>query len=131
MGFRENLKNELIYTGMLVKELSAKTGIKKRTIDKYLTENGSSPSVEAAVKIARILGVSAEFLVTGQDHNSEKALNFFNSETRELIQLVETLDKNSREIMLTLGKSLKKMQDRYQELLSPLDGNYRNKFDKI
>jgi transcriptional regulator with XRE-family HTH domain len=112
MGFRENLKNELIYTGMLVKELSAKTGIKKRTIDKYLTENGSSPSAEAAVKIARGLGVSTEFLVTGQDHGAEGTLNSFNADTRELVRLIETLDKNSREVMLTLGKALKKMQER-------------------
>ncbi|GHV20850.1 hypothetical protein FACS189494_05370 [Spirochaetia bacterium] len=111
MGFRENLKNELTYTGMLVKELSAKTGLNKRTIDKYLTENGSSPSAEAVVKIARVFGVSTEFLVTGQDYSNEKTVNSFDSETRELIRIIETLDENSREVMLTLGKSLKRMQD--------------------
>jgi lambda repressor-like predicted transcriptional regulator len=36
MGFRENLKAELTYSGILVKELAAEAGIKKHTIDNYL-----------------------------------------------------------------------------------------------
>ena len=52
MGFKENLKSELIYTGILVKELSIKTGIKKHTLDNYLNTHNSLPNAEAAVKIA-------------------------------------------------------------------------------
>ena len=67
MGFKENLKSELIYAGMMVKELSAKTGIKKHTIDNYLNTHNSLPNAESAVKIARVLGVSVEYLVTGTE----------------------------------------------------------------
>lgn len=101
-----NLKN------MLVKELSAKSGVKKRTLDKYLTDNGSIPSAEAAVKIARVLGVSVEFLVTGRDPRVEEARHSSYREIRELVQLVETLDENGRDFMLTLARALKKMLDR-------------------
>lgn len=38
MGFRENLKDELKYQDIKVKELSAMTGIPKGTIDHYLAE---------------------------------------------------------------------------------------------
>ncbi|MDR3166760.1 MAG: helix-turn-helix domain-containing protein [Treponema sp.] len=112
MGFRENLKEELNLKNMLVKELSAKSGIKKRTLDKYLTDNGSIPSAEAAVKIARVLGVSVEFLITGHDPRIEAERDSSYREIREMVQVVETLDENGREFMLSLARTLKKMMDR-------------------
>jgi lambda repressor-like predicted transcriptional regulator len=44
MGFKENLKAKLAYKGMLVKELSSLSGIKKHTIDNYLNTHNSIPS---------------------------------------------------------------------------------------
>jgi hypothetical protein len=35
MGFRENLKTELAYADMPVRELAALSGVKKQTIDSY------------------------------------------------------------------------------------------------
>ena len=67
MGFKENLKSEITFQGMRVKELAEKTGINKRTLDHYLTENGSEPTAANAVLIAKALGVSVEYLVTGKD----------------------------------------------------------------
>jgi transcriptional regulator with XRE-family HTH domain len=58
MGFKENLKSELAYSGMLVKELAAKSGVNKYSLDNYLNKRGQIPSVEAAVKIAHALGVT-------------------------------------------------------------------------
>ena len=72
MGFRENLKDELTYQDITVKELSVRTGISKHTIDHYLTKNGSQPQVELAVKIAQALNVSVEFLVLGKDLSAPK-----------------------------------------------------------
>ena len=58
MGFRENLKTELSYSGMLVKELAAQAGLKKHTIDNYLSVRGRMPAADVAVRIARVLGIS-------------------------------------------------------------------------
>ena len=69
MGFRENLKDELKYQDIRVKELADRTGISKRAIDHYLAEKYTEPTAETAVKIAKELGVSVEYLVTGK--NSE------------------------------------------------------------
>ncbi|MDR1903509.1 MAG: helix-turn-helix domain-containing protein [Treponema sp.] len=112
MGFRENLKEELSLKNMLVNELAVKSGVKKRSLDKYLTENGSVPSAEAAVKIARALGVSVEFLVTGRDPHVEAARNSAYGDIRELVRTLETLDESSRGFMLTTAKALKKMLDK-------------------
>jgi transcriptional regulator with XRE-family HTH domain len=100
MGFRENLKNELMYQGMLVKELSAKTGIKKYTIDNYLSSHNCSPSVGAAVKIAAALGVSVEYLVTGSEIRREITLASLNPGLRSLIQEMEGLPEGDRTMVL-------------------------------
>ena len=67
MGFRENLKDELKFQGILVKELAEKSGVAKGTIDHYLAEKCSAPIAENAVRIARALNVSVEYLVTGKE----------------------------------------------------------------
>ena len=67
MGFKENLKSELIYKNMMVKELAVKAGISRHTLDNYLNVRGHIPTLDVAVKIARALDVSVEYLATGQE----------------------------------------------------------------
>ncbi|MDR2659960.1 MAG: helix-turn-helix transcriptional regulator [Spirochaetaceae bacterium] len=107
MGFKENLKTELSYSGMLVKELAALSGIKKHTIDNYLNTHNAMPSAEAAVAIARTLGVSVEYLVTGRDDRRDKTIASFSRTIRAVIQEMELLDDNDHQIILALAKALK------------------------
>ena len=67
MAFKENLKTELEFKNLKVKELASQTGISRRTIDQYLATAAKMPSAENAVKIAQILDVSVEYLVTGTE----------------------------------------------------------------
>lgn len=77
MGFKENLKDELTYNDIQTKELAAMTGISINTLNHYLVQNGTSPSAENAVKIARALNVSVEYLVTGETQNpNEKSARY-------------------------------------------------------
>jgi transcriptional regulator with XRE-family HTH domain len=102
MGFNENLKGELEYNGMLVKELAHKTGIPKQTIDKYLLSNGSMPPADKAVAIARVLGVSVEYLVTGRKASNVKKQNeFLSPEIRSISGYVEPLSRENRKIVET------------------------------
>jgi transcriptional regulator with XRE-family HTH domain len=110
MGFRENLKKELVYSGMLVKELSAKTGINKYTLDNYLSAHNCMPSADAAVKIARAFGVSVEYLMTGQEVSPRKALELLTPETRNIIHISEKLTGENRQIILKLAKALKNLE---------------------
>ena len=71
MSFRDNLKSELEYQDIKVKELAAKTGLNRKTIDNYLTKNSADPSATNAVKIAKALNVTVEYLVTGASKNEE------------------------------------------------------------
>ena len=106
MGFRENLKSELIYKDMLVKELAAKTGISRHTLDNYLNVREHKPTIDVAVKIAQALSVSVEYLVTGKE--PLQAAIHMNKETKNLIQNYNLLNENDREIITSLIQLLKK-----------------------
>jgi transcriptional regulator with XRE-family HTH domain len=111
MGFKENLKSELIYTGILVKELSAKTGIKKHTLDNYLNTHNALPNVESAVKIARALGVSVEYLVTGIEGEHKKNQSSLPPDMQLLIKTAEKLSPKNRRLAIKLVKVLKEHED--------------------
>jgi len=107
MGFRENLKSELIYSGMLVKELAAKSGVGKHSIDNYLNVRGQIPSVEVGVKLAQALGVSVEYLVTGQEGKQAKRIEKFSNNTLNIARLAEQLDNENRKFVIDFIKWLK------------------------
>ena len=65
MGFQENLKEAMYIQGCTTKELSLRTGINVDTISSYLKKNGSIPTADKAVRLAKALEVTVEFLVDG------------------------------------------------------------------
>jgi transcriptional regulator with XRE-family HTH domain len=105
MGFKENLKSELSYSGMRVKELAAKSGVNKFSIDNYLNARGQIPSADVAVKIARVLGVSVEYLVTGEEKRPVETRQ--SHETRLIARLAEQLDEENRRFVLDFVKWIK------------------------
>jgi len=113
MAFRENLKSELSYKGILVKELAAMTKISKNTLDNYLNARGYVPSADAAVKIAHALGVTVEYLVTGEEINSAKTSQ--GPEIKELIQDFKRLDEENRKLVKGIIQLLK-VKEKKQEI---------------
>jgi transcriptional regulator with XRE-family HTH domain len=110
MGFKENLKAELAYKDILVKELAVLSGVNRRTIDNYLREDGSMPSADAAVRIAGALGVTVEYLVTGRKRQEQNHPPLA-PDPRVVLKNLESLNKRDRDIVLNLIKSLKDMED--------------------
>lgn len=105
MGFAENVKFEMDFQDIQIKELSVKTGISKNTLDKYLFGKKVQPGVENAVKIANALAVSVEYLVFG---NSEKDLksSYVNSDCSEYIEKYKKLSRFNRKTIDDLIESL-------------------------
>jgi transcriptional regulator with XRE-family HTH domain len=110
MGFRENLKTELSYSGILVKELAAQSGLKKHTIDNYLSVRGRMPAADAAVRIARVLGVSVEYLITGETAENKDSSRF-SPEIRHIARTVEALKPDNQKIVQLLVEALKKHEN--------------------
>jgi transcriptional regulator with XRE-family HTH domain len=128
MGFKENLKDELEYTGMLVKELAATTGISKKTLDKYLLTNSCMPPADKAVAIAKALGVSVEYLVAGKKpyNTSKKEIQeFLSPEMRTIADIVEPLEREERKTIAEINIEVVKLlqaqeEDTISQALTPL-----------
>jgi len=97
MGFKENLRSELSYKNMLVKELAALTGTSKSTIDNYLNIREVIPSADIAVKIANALGVTVEYLVTGDETTPVRVSQ--GPEIKKLIQDFKLLNNDDRKMI--------------------------------
>lgn len=103
MSFRENLKAELAYQGVLVKELAELSGVNKRTLDNYLREKSNTPPADVAVKIAQALHVSVEYLVTGV----EAGVTDTNSGVVELLSIYTDLSLVNKRNLLAIARILR------------------------
>lgn len=66
--FSKRLRSEIEYIGLNQKEFAAKAGISKRALETYLGQQQSMPPADIAVKMASVLGLSVEYLVTGKEY---------------------------------------------------------------
>jgi transcriptional regulator with XRE-family HTH domain len=105
VGFKENLKSELLYQDMLVKELAVKTGISRHTLDNYLNVRENMPTADVAVKIAQALGVTVEYLITGEENQTEKSM--LGTEIRALIQNFKLLSEDDRKMIIAITQLFK------------------------
>lgn len=87
MAFKDRLREEIEYQDLLIKELSAKTGISNSTFLSYIDARGVLPNVENGVKIAKALGVSVEYLVTGERTVQDPKYAAINDVVRDLYLL--------------------------------------------
>lgn len=110
MGFWNNVLIELDYLGMTNKTLAEKCGFDASNIGRGL-RLGSSPSVETAVKIAKELNVSVEYLVTGTDskiqgRQDSEDLRLMHKYS-DAIEALDSLPEKVREPILTMIKNFK------------------------
>jgi len=113
--FRNTLREELDYQGMTVKELSAKANVAKGALDSYLGKQASMPPADSAVRIATALGVTVEYLVNGNDKNSEKATHFISSPMERLmLQIFDELQPEDQKLAFDLVKLIKKNKDEHR-----------------
>jgi len=108
--FRSNLRSELDYQGLTVKELSQKTGIAEGTLNDYLGKRASMPPADIAIIIANALDVSVEYLVTGQETSKKNIL--FDKNIRSIIQILTELNEKDIETILGLSRILKSQSEK-------------------
>ena len=108
--FKTNLRNELDFLDLTVKELSFKTKIAQGTLNGYLGVRASIPPADIAVKIANSLGVTVEYLVKGQEiTKQDKSLE---RNIRLVIQILPELNERDVETILALSKIFKKQSEK-------------------
>ncbi len=97
--FKQMLRNEMEFQDVKVKELALRTGISQRTLEGYIGVRGSIPPADVAVKIAKALNVSVEYLVTGESvkvnrENANNMFELFSSDKKFLLKdIIDILEK--------------------------------------
>lgn len=107
MGFKERLREEIEYRGLLIKEISAAIGISNSTFLSYIDARGVLPNVETAVKIAKYLGVSVEYLVEGKSENVNSKENY-NSAKMFLNKSYDKLSSHDKTILIKIADAMSK-----------------------
>lgn len=87
--FKDRIERELSYLGISKKEFAADVGISINTLNMYLYRD-SMPSADIAVKMARFLNTTVEYLITGNNNNgttnsNNAKKNFQKAEIENLI----------------------------------------------
>lgn len=65
-SFSKNVHAECLYLGISLRELAKRTGISYTTILSYTKSDGALPRCDLALRIAKALNVSIEYLMTGE-----------------------------------------------------------------
>ena len=91
-SFADRLRQEIEYLGLTRKELSKRAEVKVRALDMYLGSQGSMPPADVAVRLAKVLNVTVEYLVTGE--TSEK--NSLEIQNKKINQDLEKCSTQTR-----------------------------------
>ena len=103
--FRYKLKEQIEYKGLIVKELASRSGVSKRTIDTYLDNRAVIPNAETAVKLAKALDTTVEYLTTGEDINCKTASNpalYIYQKYKDILYDLEKLPPDMQDIFRTM-----------------------------
>lgn len=110
----ERIKKLIEKKGITRKELEEKTGIKKTAIHNYLVEN-KLPGTEALYKIAQVLGVSIEYLLTGEttelNEKEKKLLEDYRNSPKNIQEIVDktlALNKKNNSVQASNLETIKK-----------------------
>jgi transcriptional regulator with XRE-family HTH domain len=106
-NFRKNLRDELDYQNITVKQLSIKASTAKGALDSYLGKQESMPPADTAVKIANALGVTVEYLITGKDTNVDKRRTIFSPAIRAILQILNGMNDDDINFILEITKLVK------------------------
>ncbi|MCR5290984.1 MAG: helix-turn-helix domain-containing protein [Treponema sp.] len=101
--FKQILKDELAFQNLTVKELAYKANISPRTLEGYLSTRSSIPPADVAVRIAKSLNVSVEYLITGTRQTHAEEHDHIES---RLIKNLNQLTDRDKKVLLALSETL-------------------------
>lgn len=105
MSFWENVDEELKFRGMERKELGTKAGFPESYISKGIARK-SSPSADLALRIAKVLNVSIEFLITGKEPQKNSVDGRLSPDTKRLITKLNKLSPKQKQIIFDMADAL-------------------------
>lgn len=120
MSFKENLKEAMYCKNLTTVQLAALTDINSGTISSYLKTKNSMPPVDKALKLAKALDVSVDFLVNGFEEKTESSIQQkspFSIEVFKIAQRMNGLNKDELAIIANMIDFIKKQRKEFTEQL--------------
>ena len=117
---RDNLKTAISNSGMIVKEIAAKSGVNKRTIDKWVGASGTEPKVNDLYKVCKVLVTTMEWLVDG-----DAGANYIRKIIRndpKAIQVPDRISPIVECLLLLEDKELRSIRANVEELTADKRG---------
>ena len=111
--FWDNVKAELDFQGLLVKELSQKSGLNFNSLCNGMSRK-TTPSVEVAYKIAKALNVTIEYLYSGTVQKNE-----LSQEDKSLLNEYHRLSEHDKKVLKTIMSTMTVADE-----ISPDGNNY-------
>lgn len=114
MSFNENLKEAMYCKNLTTIQLATLSGINSGTISNYLKTKGSMPPVDKALKLAKVLNVSIDFLVNGFEEKTESSIQQkspFTIEVFKIAQKMNDLDKDELAIITDIIDFIRKKKE--------------------
>ena len=111
MSFKENLKEAMYLKGLTTVQLAEMSGINSGTISSYLKTKSSMPPADKALKLAKALDVSVDFLVNGFEGKTESSIQQkspFSIEVFKTAQKMNDLEKDELAILSDMIDLLKR-----------------------
>jgi len=102
MNFWKKVDSELIYLGKTRKELANAIGFDAANISFGIKRN-SIPAADTALKVARFLGVSLDYLL---DMNEEPNQNTSNLQITEIENRLRRFSQNDLNVILTVVNAI-------------------------
>ncbi|MDE7383777.1 MAG: helix-turn-helix domain-containing protein [Treponemataceae bacterium] len=104
MNFRSRLREEIAFSGLSNKEVAAKAEITKRALDSYVSSQSCMPSADVAVRLAKVLHTSVEYLVTGESDSAQSVKTRANE--RQLLRIYSLLPDSQRNLLLSIATDI-------------------------
>lgn len=102
MNFWKKVDEELSFLGKSRKELATAMGFDAAIISFGIKRN-SIPAADTALKVARFLGVSIDYLLDMNDESSQKSLN---PQISEIENKLRRFSQNDLNVILTVVNSI-------------------------
>ena len=116
MNFWERVDTERDYKNMTRKELAGRAGFSLTSLSTGITR-GSIPAADVALRIAKVLDVSIEYLLTGDDGSapsSQIATQSQYAKYRPLITALDALPPDVQQSVITLVDSVREAVPKFQ-----------------
>ena len=112
MGFKENLRDEIEYQGLMLKDIAEKAGLPQNSMSNYLREKSSIPSADIAVKIARALNVSVEYLVLGKENKIGQITQpNYDSQIRKIADRIQNMTNKEKFLVESVVDAIEKSRN--------------------